>query len=252
MRRQFASSYKGTYSSWGNAYDHGIDLVHPPFWYWAWFAGLGGTLLLKDPLSWLSTPLGLALIAIQIGYWVDRIIEGIFIVQHGFHIHVWRPFNSLLRIYTARRNPNTFIFMIGCILSVFVAEAAVWGFYAVAIWTWCCIVIASAAVDAVVRPICEMLEIEHYIATNMSYIDGMLAPEFATENCYGPEKLTRMKAYLAQNPQLKQNHTNITMYSDSHSDLDILLWADVGIAVDPSKRLKTLANQHGLEVVSWM
>ena len=114
------------------------------------------------------------------------------------------------------------------------------------------IIIASAAVDAVVRPICEMLEIEHYIATNMSYIDGMLAPEFASENCYGPEKLTRMKAYLAQNPQLKQNHTNITMYSDSHSDLDILLWADVGIAVDPSKRLKTLANQHGLEVVSWM
>ena len=130
-----------TYSSWGNAYDHGIDLIHPPFWYWAWFAGLGGTLAWTDPSTWLSNPMSFALIAIFLGYVVDRIIEGIFIVQHGFHIHVWRPFNSLLRIYTARRNPNTFIFMIGCILSFFLDDAALWGFYAVAIWTWVCIFI---------------------------------------------------------------------------------------------------------------
>lgn len=114
------------------------------------------------------------------------------------------------------------------------------------------LIIASAAIDAVVRPICELLGIEHYIATDMAYEDGRLEPEFASENCYGPEKLRRMEAYFVQNPHLKHNHTIITMYSDSHSDLDILLWADVGIAVDPSKRLKTLANEHGLEVVNWM
>ncbi len=130
-----------TYSSWGNAYDHGIDLIHPPFWYWAWFAGLGGTLTWTDPSSWVSSPMSFALMAIFLGYLVDRIIEGVFIVQHGFHIHVWRPFNSLLRIYTARRNPNTFIFMIGCIASVILVDAARWGFYAVAIWTWVCIAI---------------------------------------------------------------------------------------------------------------
>ncbi len=114
------------------------------------------------------------------------------------------------------------------------------------------LIIASAAVDAVVRPICELLNIKHYIATDMAFVDGHLAPEFATENCYGGEKLTRMKDYLQQNPALQHNHTIITMYSDSHSDLDILLWADVGIAVDPSRCLKALANQHGLEVVNWM
>jgi len=83
----------------------------------------------------------LALLAIFVGYVVDRIIEGIFIAQHGFHIHVWRPANSLLRIYTARRNPNMFIFMIGIILSAFIPSAGIWGFYAVAIWTWICIAI---------------------------------------------------------------------------------------------------------------
>ena len=114
------------------------------------------------------------------------------------------------------------------------------------------LIIASAAVDAVVKPICDLLNIEHYVATNMAYINGHLSSEFASKNCYGPEKLERMKEYLQQNPALQQNNTIITMYSDSHSDLDILLWADVGIAVDPSKRLEALANQHGLEVVNWM
>lgn len=126
-----------TYSAWGNAYDHGIDLIHPPFWYWAWFAGLTGTLWADIDLG---NPMMIALIAIFIGYVVDRIIEGIFILLHGFHIHVWRPINSKLRFITARRNPNMFIFMIGIILMMFIPDAGRWGFYAVAIWTWACIV----------------------------------------------------------------------------------------------------------------
>ncbi|MES1150620.1 MAG: CDP-alcohol phosphatidyltransferase family protein, partial [Dongia sp.] len=27
----------------GNVFDHGIDLIHPPFWYWAWYEGLMST-----------------------------------------------------------------------------------------------------------------------------------------------------------------------------------------------------------------
>ena len=126
-----------TFSSWGNIYDHGIDLIHPPFWYWAWFVGLGGSFVWADALS---DPMTLALIAILVGYVFDRIIEGIFIAQHGFHIHVWRPINSALRFVIARRNPNMFIFMIGIILTVIWAEAGRWGFYTIAIWTWTCIV----------------------------------------------------------------------------------------------------------------
>jgi len=60
-----------TYSSWGNIYDHGIDLIHPPFWYWAWFIGIGGAYSLSEPLC-------IALIAIWVGYVLDRVIEGIF------------------------------------------------------------------------------------------------------------------------------------------------------------------------------
>jgi phosphatidylglycerophosphate synthase len=126
-----------TFSAWGNIYDHGIDLIHPPFWYWAWFIGLGGHFLWP---SVTSDPMTFALMAILIGYVVDRIIEGIFIAQHGFHIHVWRPINSGLRFIIARRNPNMFIFMIAIMFTPVWPEAGRWGFYAVAIWTWLCIV----------------------------------------------------------------------------------------------------------------
>ena len=30
----------GASSEWGNVFDHGIDLIHPVFWWWAWLHGL--------------------------------------------------------------------------------------------------------------------------------------------------------------------------------------------------------------------
>src|SRR3546814_14208451 len=32
-----------THTKFGNVFDHGIDLVPPPFWYWAWMIGLQAT-----------------------------------------------------------------------------------------------------------------------------------------------------------------------------------------------------------------
>ncbi len=123
-----------TYSAWGNIYDHGIDLVHPPMWYYAWFIGLGGVIGSGSVLE-------ISLIAILVGYVVDRLIEGAFLQRFGFHIHVWRPFNSKLRFIIARRNPNMFIFMIAVILSLFFKSAAHIGFVVVAVWVWVCIVL---------------------------------------------------------------------------------------------------------------
>ncbi|MDB2438907.1 CDP-alcohol phosphatidyltransferase family protein [Hellea sp.] len=125
-----------TYSWWGNIYDHGIDLIHPPFWYFAWFIGLGGVFHWNEILT---NPMTLAISAICVGYVVDRIVEGIFMRQHGFHIHVWTKANSALRFFIARRNPNMFIFMIAIILTAIWPDAGKWGLYAVAIWTWICI-----------------------------------------------------------------------------------------------------------------
>ena len=52
---------------------------------------------------------------------------------------VWTRFNSGLRFFIARRNPNTFIMMIGMLLTVLWVGAGHWAFILIAIWTWVCI-----------------------------------------------------------------------------------------------------------------
>ena len=98
----------GTSSKWGNVFDHGIDLVHPPFWWWAWARGLDAYGTPLEPVYEM-----MLLAAIIGGYIVQRIIEGIFIARFGIHIHVWRPADSQFRLVTARRNPNMVLLLGG-------------------------------------------------------------------------------------------------------------------------------------------
>ncbi len=96
-----------TSSWWGNVFDHGIDLVHPPFWWWAWGMGLAayGTPLAHDTIV-------AAFVAIMVAYVVQRLIEGAFIRAFAMHIHVWRRIDSQFRLITARRNPNMLILFV--------------------------------------------------------------------------------------------------------------------------------------------
>lgn len=97
----------GASSKWGNVFDHGTDLVHPPFWWWAWLHGLGAVGLALEPVY-----SGMVLGAIVAGYVVQRVIEGIFMRRFGMHIHVWQRIDSQFRLITARRNPNMVILFV--------------------------------------------------------------------------------------------------------------------------------------------
>ncbi len=114
------------------------------------------------------------------------------------------------------------------------------------------IMIVSAAANIIAEAIARKLNIEYVIATDMAWDKhNCLSPEFASPNCYGPEKVKRLTAFLSENPQLKQNHTIITMYSDSYSDLEILQYCDKGVAVNPDKKLAGAADKLGFEIVDW-
>lgn len=115
-----------TSSKIGNVWDHGVDLVHPPFWWWAWAVGCAayGRPLGDEAFWWVMG-------AMLFGYVAQRVIEGAFMrMNGGMHIHVWRPFDSWFRLITARRNPN----MVILFASVLVARPD-WGIVAVAVWT---------------------------------------------------------------------------------------------------------------------
>lgn len=115
----------GQSSKWGNIFDHGLDLVHPPFWWWAWAEGLN---FHGDPFEPVYEVLIVS--AIVIGYVVQRVIEGIFMRRYGMHIHVWRPADSKFRLITARRNPNMVI-----LVASLLADRPDMGLEVVALWT---------------------------------------------------------------------------------------------------------------------
>ncbi len=111
-------------SRFGNIFDHGIDLVHPPFWYIFWgmaltdfepVLGLG-----REDFYWM----------IVIGYIGGRLCEVLFHTLGTCRIFGWRPFDAYFRLITARRNPC----MILLTLSVAVGRPD-WGFVGVALWT---------------------------------------------------------------------------------------------------------------------
>ena len=116
----------GASSKWGNVFDHGIDLVHPPFWWWAWAHGLAAY---GTPLAPIET--SMVLWAIIGGYVLQRLIEGVFMRRFGgMHIHVWEKIDSRFRLITARRNPN----MVILVASLLVMRPD-WGLILVAFWT---------------------------------------------------------------------------------------------------------------------
>ncbi len=118
-----------TSSKWGDYFDHGIDLVHPPFWYVAWGYGL-----LATGTQWSNQVFWGVMAAILGGYILQRAIEGIAIKWLGLEIHIWRSIDTYFRQITARRNPNLIL------LTLFTAIAKPdWGLLAVAVWTVICL-----------------------------------------------------------------------------------------------------------------
>lgn len=113
-----------TSSAIGNVFDHGIDLVHPPFWYAAWAVGLTGV------GATAPSHIDLALWIIVGGYVIGRLLEGLFIALFGLEIHAWRPIDSWFRLFTARRNPNLLLLSVATLLA-----RPDSGFVAVAMWT---------------------------------------------------------------------------------------------------------------------
>ena len=109
-----------TSSRFGHVLDHGMDIVHPPFWYLAWAVGLEG-------LSWHWPILGV----IFAGYVLGRMAEGVFsALAWPCSLFTWKPWTSVLRLVTARRNPN--LILLSAAAPVGTPE---FGLIAVAAWT---------------------------------------------------------------------------------------------------------------------
>jgi len=93
-----------TSSSQGDVMDHGLDLIHPPFWYMAWAWGLSG----GDPSSWVFQA-SLWMLGLYIG---DRLLEKVFKACTGHSVQDYRPLDVRLRTFASRRNVNLVLFAV--------------------------------------------------------------------------------------------------------------------------------------------
>lgn len=112
-----------TDSRLGNFLDHGLDMVHPPFWYLAWAYGIG-----LASLGWGSS-LGLATILVMVFYVVDRLILKVYpsFFQRAFHTH--SKLDGRMRTFIARRNITLPMFIVGYALGL-----ATEAFYLIVAW----------------------------------------------------------------------------------------------------------------------
>lgn len=80
----------------GNVLDHGLDIVHPPFWYFAWAWGLGART--PDDSLYLF---GVALVLLYVG---DRVVLGVARKRLSFTLHAATRMDERVRSIIARRN----------------------------------------------------------------------------------------------------------------------------------------------------
>lgn len=111
----------------GHALDHGMDIIHPPFWYVYWGIGLGASPGLDAVAGISISTLNAAVVA---GYVGGRAIEGLFHALGSCSMFAWRPLDAYFRLVTARRNPCLVILTAG----VAVGRPEL-GFLGVVTWT---------------------------------------------------------------------------------------------------------------------
>lgn len=110
------------------------------------------------------------------------------------------------------------------------------------------LVMATAAADLTAAHVAKELGFDLVIATRLEWDDnGHLTGRLIGENCYDVEKLKRVEAedetYNFPRP--------ITFYSDHVSDLPALLWADIGVVVNPLPKFHRKATEIGMTIVDW-
>ena len=113
------------------------------------------------------------------------------------------------------------------------------------------IIIASAGADLIVEAIARRLEIHTVISTELAWEGDKCARHFGSDNCYGAGKLTRLRKCLETFDDFQRETAHIIVYSDSHSDLPALKYADKGVAVNANKKLLELAEVYGFETIDW-
>lgn len=86
--------------------------------------------------------------------------------------------------------------------------------------------VITASIEEWVRPYCNLLNVKAVLGTKVEVEGGLLTGRFASKNCYGKEKVSRL---LEAFPD--RNSYFLYAYGDSAGDKDLLEFADKGVLI---------------------
>lgn len=111
------------------------------------------------------------------------------------------------------------------------------------------VVIISATVDFIVRPIAAHLGVADVMAINIA-CDSQGRATGSTEGVlsFREGKVTRLQQWLAQTGE---SAADAHFYSDSINDLALLDYVDYPFATNPHPRLLSIAQQRGWPIIDW-
>ena len=104
----------------------------------------------------------------------------------------------------------------------------------------------TATSDFITAPIFREFGITEIIATNAEVLNGVYTGKVTGVACYQQGKLTRLDQWLAG-----RDVEESWAYSDSINDRFLLEYASHAIAVNPDKRLQTLAQEKNWQIQDW-
>ncbi len=113
------------------------------------------------------------------------------------------------------------------------------------------LIIITATIDFITRPIAEHLGIPHLIATlpetTLKNGETVFTGRIQGTPAFQHGKIKRLNAWLAEQPTRYDTHW---FYSDSHNDLPLLCEVDHPVAVDPDDSLRREAEARVWPILS--
>jgi len=109
-------------------------------------------------------------------------------------------------------------------------------------------VMATASLDLYAIALGRRLGFHHVVATRAAWSDDRLVFGLDGANLRGADKVVEMEKLLST---IGPARPRIIAYSDHHSDLPLLRFADVGVAVDPTARLVSAIAGLGILIERW-
>lgn len=109
--------------------------------------------------------------------------------------------------------------------------------------------IVTATTRLVAQPLARLFGVPTLLCTEAEWVDGHCTGEIVGEPCFRAHKLAHVKRWLAGRGLALADFRRSHFYSDSRSDLPLLLAVSHPVAVDPDPQLRAHAKRMGWPVL---